>query len=156
MTARVLTLEEAETRGLLTDAKHGIHTFSNGTAWDCWASGNCFDCWHWDPDEAGACAFEAAAFLGMVTPDLAQMFGWVQNPEYADYVGKSDPPGSHRHGWHAPDQCAFFRRRTNDDEGENPPPPEPDPCQLVLLADPTEDAARLLADCEPVSVEVFA
>lgn len=140
-----LTFNQAAERGLLVKEK-GVHTFSNGTAWDCWADSNCYECWHWDPDTAGAkCAFESAAFLDMVTPDLARLFGWIQNPEYADYVGEYDPPGSHRHGWDAPDTCAFFRAKSDDDGKDNPPPPEPDPCQLVLIADPTEDLALAAA-----------
>lgn len=136
------TLAEASARALLADAGQGIHTFSNGTEWECWADPNCLTCWHWNPECAGeGCAFEGAALLDMVSPDLARLFGWIQDPEYADYVGPSDPPGSHRHGWDAPQACPFFRDRTNDDGGDNPPPPDPDPQQLVLLADPTEDLA---------------
>lgn len=143
------TLEQAQKRGLLVDEKRGIHTFSNGTDWECWASGNCYECWHWDEDCAGGrCGFEGAAVIGLVSPELARMFGWIQKPEYADYVGKSDPPDSHRHGWDKPDQCAFFRSKTDDNGDDNPPPPEPDPLQLVLLADPTEDIGQV-ATCDP-------
>ena len=131
---RPMTMDEAETRRLLVDAKLGIYTFSNGTAWECWASGNCYDCWHFDPDAVGQCAFESAAFLGLVSPALALLFGWTQDAEY-------DTPDDHRHGWNEPDRCTFFRRRTNDDGGDNPPPPDPDPLQLVLIADPSEDVA---------------
>lgn len=139
------TLDQARKRGLLAAEKHGIHTFSNGTAWDCWASGNCLDCWYWDPDQAGAlCAFEAAAFLGIVSPELAQLFGWIRNAENAQ--------DGERFGWDAPDECRFFRSRTDDNGDDNPPPPDPDPLQLVLLADPTEDVALLVADRELVEV----
>lgn len=143
------TMAQAETRGLLVPEK-GIHTFSNGSDWDCWASGNCFECWHYDAERAldESCAFEAAAQMEMVTPELARLFGWIQNPEYADYVGPSDPPKSHRHGWDAPETCAFFRAKTDDEGHDNPPPPEPDPLQLVLLADPTEDIGQI-ATCDP-------
>lgn len=126
-----ITLPEARKRGLLTDEKHGIHTFSNGTSWHMWADGNCYECRHYDPDQAGAlCAFEAAAFLHIASPDLARMFGWAQHTEQYGPLS----------GWRAPEQCACFRRRTNDDGEDNPPAPDPDPCQLVLIADPTEDA----------------
>jgi hypothetical protein len=137
-------MAQAEKRGLIV--KDGIHTFSNGTEWECWASGNCFDCWHYDAKEMGACAFEGAALMSAVSPDLARFFGWTQDAKW-------DTPDDHRHGWDSPDQCACFRERTDDDGNDNPPPPEPDPTQLVLLADPTEDAAlaRLMPERETVS-----
>lgn len=112
-----------------------VHTFSNGTDWECWASGNCFQCRYWDEDKAGAlCAFECAASLHSVSPKLAALFGWTHNEKYGP-----------RDGWHAPDRCAFFSPRTDNDGNDIPLPPEPDPLQLNLLADPTEDAARLFA-----------
>lgn len=136
------TLEEAEERGLLTAVKGtDVHTFSNGSEWDDWSSSNCHRCKFFDPDKAGAlCAFEAAAFLHLVTPELASLFGWTQDAQY-------DKPDDHRDGWDAPDSCRFFASRDerNDDErnddDETPPPVPSDPAQLNLLADPTEDAA---------------
>lgn len=127
------TIPEAESRGLLAKSGAGIHTFSNGSSWDYWADANCFECWFWEPDGTAGelCAFEGAALLGMASPDLARMFGWAQHTaEYGE-----------RFGWRPPAQCAFFRSRKRDDGEDNPPPPDPDPTQLVLLADPTEDAA---------------
>jgi hypothetical protein len=139
-----LTFNEAKARGLLMPK--GIHTFSSGSEWDGWASDNCFDCWHFDPDVAGAkCAFESAAFLGMVTPDLARMFGWIQATEQYGPLS----------GWRSPETCAFFRARTDDDGEDNPPPPEPDPRQLVLIADPTEDLA-LAATMRPERAPAIA
>lgn len=136
------TFDDAAKRGLLVDEKQGIHTFSSGSHWDGWASHNCFECWHYDPDVAGAkCAFESAAWLNMVSPDLARLFGWIQDAQY-------DEPNDHRHGWDEPEACPFFRSRTDDNGGDNPPPPEPDPLQLVLLADPTEDLGQVAA-CDP-------
>lgn len=143
------TMLQAEERGLVGKPftvharAQGIHTFSNGSEWDGWASGNCFECWYYDVECAGAlCAFEAASFLHMVTPDLARLFGWTQRTE--EYGPAS--------GWEPPQTCPFFRARADDDGDDNPPPPPPDPAQLVLIADPTEDAA-LITDA-PVLVEV--
>jgi hypothetical protein len=134
------TLAEAEDRGLL--ASPGVSTFSNGSAWHSWADrpGACFTCRFYDANELGAaCAFEGAAFLHMCSAELRAMFGWLKHPE---------------HGYHVPpQQCPFWRSRTSDgDTDDRPPPPEPDPHQLVLIADPTEDAALLVATPEPVLV----
>ena len=150
MSAIPPTFDEASTRGLLEARKgYDIHTFSNGTHWDGWADSNCYDCFFYDMEASGGmCAFESAAFLGMVSPSLALLFGWTLNPEYADHVNKGDPPDSRRHGWDEPQQCAFFRRRTNDDGEDNSPPPATDPLQLVLIADPSEDAATITAVVE--------
>jgi hypothetical protein len=139
------TLPEAIERRLTVLNEQAIHTFSNGTAWDCWADSNCYECWHWDAETAGAaCAFEAASFLHIASPDLARMFGWVQRTE--QYGPQS--------GWQPPDQCAYFRPKRRDDGEENPPPPDPDPRQLVLIADPTEVIAGLVP--EPVEIAVPA
>lgn len=143
---RPINLDEAEGRRLLVDDDHGIHTFSNGTDWECWASGNCLKCWYWPPDgPAGEfCAFEAASLLHSVSPELARLFGWAQMEKYATYDAPRDPKGSHRHGWIKPDECPCFLERPEKGEGgddDPPPPPRPDPTQLVLIADPTEDAS---------------
>jgi hypothetical protein len=79
------------------------------------------------------CAFEAASLLGIVSPELATMFGWIQ----------SETQYGPRDGWDAPKRCAFFLKRQDGDD--SPPPAPPDPAQLVLLADPTEDAAMIRA-----------
>lgn len=133
------TLEEATGRGLIV--KDGICTFSNGTAWDCWADGNCYECRHYDIDGTAGemCAFEGAALLGMVSPDLARMFGWTED---AEYPGEFDEP----------ETCRFFRQR-RDENDDTPEPPEdsPDPAQLVLLADPTEDAMHIVNAPVPVA-----
>ena len=127
-------MDDAVSRHMLAEYGEGIHTFSNGTDWECWADGNCYQCAYWDADTMGAaCAFEGAAFLDLVAPELAQLFGWIQRET------KYGP----RSGWDAPDSCRFFRNRTNDDGTDYIPPPEPDPRQLVLFADPTEDAALI-------------
>lgn len=145
---RPLTLDEATARRLtVLPPEKGIYTFSNGTAWDCWASGNCYDCWYYADVAGEGCAFEGAALMGVVSPDLARLFGWTQNAKY-------DKADDHRHGWHAPDRCPFFRARLNDDGEDNPPPPDPDPLQLVLLADPSEDAALVVASETPELCEV--
>lgn len=126
-----ITLVEARRQQLL--AKHhtlGVYTFSNGDEWRSWADQNCYECAHYDPDVAGLCAFEPAAFMHIVTPDLARLFGWLQDAQY-------DEPDDHRHGWKAPQTCPFLKRRNDDDR---PPAPDPDPLQLVLIADPREDA----------------
>jgi hypothetical protein len=134
------TLAEAQARGLLTADDKGIHTFSNSDTWFSFAARNCDECRFWSEDVAGQwCAFEAAAFLHRVSPDLARLFGWTASTKYAD-------------SWDEPEQCAFFRR--SDDDGERGPLPDPDPAQLVLIADPTEDAALLTAVDLPELVEV--
>ena len=132
------TMAEAHARGLVAQPftkgarQGGIHTFSNGTEWDLWAEPNCFSCRYWDKDTAGAlCAFEAAAFLDMVTPELASLFGWIQRET------KYGPQS----GWDAPESCRFFADREDSDGNDIPPAPEPDPRQFVLFGDPTEDAA---------------
>lgn len=133
--SRPPTMDEAEKRGLIADEGKGIHTFSNGTEWDGWASGNCLnDCRYFDPDAAGAlCAWECAAFLKMVTPELSELFGikreWKKASDGIDYPVTTD--------------CRFFRPKHDDDGKEVPIPPDPDPLQLCLLADPTEDAALI-------------
>lgn len=154
MSRRPITLHDAEVRGLLRADGAGIYTFSNGTEWEIWAEGNCFECMYWDYDgPAGKyCAFEAASMLHIATPELAEMFGWLQNPKYANYRAPHDK-GERCCGWASPDQCACFKQRERDDDGNDlPPPPPPDPLQLVLIADPTEDAAALI----DAPVEAFA
>jgi len=99
-----------------------IHTFSNGTEWECWASGNCLTCRWWDEHACGAlCAFEGAAFLHFVTPDLARMFGWTHaRTEYGPLSG-----------WEAPYRCAFhWQRRDDDDYSEDPVPTCPETLNL--------------------------
>lgn len=136
------TLADAEARGLL--AKKGIHTFSNGTEWEYWASGNCLSCWFYrlDGDAGEFCAFEAAALLDTVSPELATLFGWKRHEQYAD-------------SWVSPDECTFFKERPDGDD-DSPPPPPVDPLQLNLLADPTEDAALIVAVDSPELAEVNA
>jgi hypothetical protein len=134
-----ITIEEAEERHLLTDdKKKAVHTFSNGSEADCWLSNNCYECWFYPPEGPAGdlCAFEAAAFIGMVTPELARMFGWIQDMKY-------DKPDDHRFSWDPPEQCPFFQQRPDkgDDGDTPPPPPDPDPDQIVLIVDPTEDLA---------------
>lgn len=121
------------------DAK-GIHTFSNGTEWECWASGNCFECkWYELDGEAGEwCAFEYAALVASVTPRMAALFGWVQRT--TEYGWRS--------GWDAPNTCPFFSQRTDDDDGGRSQIVPPDPAQLVLIADPTEDIALAKAPAQ--------
>lgn len=136
------TLEKA-TR-MLAKPGEDIHTFCNGSHWEGWASHNCFECRWYDWDAAGAsCAFEGAALLGVVSPELAEMFGWVQK---ATQYGPRD-------GWEEPEQCAFFREKPDSDEDDRERPTEPDPDQIVLIADPTEDIARV-ADA-PIPAEHF-
>ena len=66
-------------------------------------------------------------------------FGWT---EYAEYPGE----------YEAPQACRFFREQRDDTDGPQPRGDSPDPLQLVLLADPTEDAATITN----ADVEVFA
>ncbi|HEX6924259.1 MAG TPA: hypothetical protein VF167_02460 [Longimicrobiaceae bacterium] len=142
------TLAEATERNLLTQTDHaGIHTFSNGSEWDIWADRNCHRCRFWTADvyHEDDCALPDAGFLGMVTPELARVFGWGRDPDVAAKYGE-------RSAWSYPDDCPWRQLRDDRDDGTDPPPPEPDPHQLVLLADPTEDAA--LIQQAPVPQEV--
>jgi len=139
-----ITIEDAEERGLLAfKPAKGIATFSNSDHWDSWASVNCFVCRFYDPNKAGAlCAFEGAALIGLVSPDLARMFGWIENEKY---------PGE----FDEPQECAFLKRRDDhDDDHPRPPAPDLDPLQLVLIADPTEDAS-VITQAEPAPAEVL-
>ncbi len=106
----------------------GIHTFSNGTAWEMWAHGNCFSCRYFDAEGACGeyCALEGAAILGLVTPELAKLFGWTQTTtQYGP-----------RYGWEPPQTCRFWRDKT-DDDGNPADPRVPDLCPetLSLFAD---------------------
>lgn len=102
----------------------GIHTFSNGSEWDSWASGNCHRCRWFNAEIAGKdCAFECAAFIHKVSPDLALQFGWTQRTtEYGPLSG-----------WRAPEECAFFRDVDDNSDGESSPPPFVDPSQFTFL-----------------------
>lgn len=109
----------------VTLAKDGgeIHTFSNGSEFMSWAANNCDRCKWFDPEKAGQCAFEAAAFLHMVTPELARLFGWIESAEY---------PGD----FDAPDECAFFVDKDKRDPDREPRrAPDPSPSNLSLFAD---------------------
>lgn len=138
--SKPITLDEARQRGLLV-AGEGVHTFSNGTDWECWASANCWECSHYDWDAVGACALEGASQLGIASGALVQLFGWRQHETYRD-------------SWIKPDVCRFFHQRRDGENGQPVPPPFVDPAQLVLLADPTEDAAMIQQ--APVLKEVTA
>jgi len=110
----------------------GVHTFSNGTDWDLWAEQNCFTCRWYDLEGVVGefCAFEGAALLHMVTPELAALFGWQQTtPEYGL-----------RFAWKAPRTCAFWTDKT-DDNGEMVDPRVPSICTETL---PLFDDAALL------------
>ena len=123
------TLDEARTRSLI--AEKGIHTFSNGSEWECWADNNCFECRSYDMDQIGLCAFVDAALMHGVSPALALLFGWTQ---HADYPECYEPPKA----------CRFFAHEDSDNDGpRRSQTPPVDPRQLVLLADPTEDAAMI-------------
>lgn len=140
---------EAQKRGLLaTDKEQAIHTFSNGTEGHGWMEDQCCVCAYWPPEgPAGEyCALECAMMLGQVSPELVQLFGFKQRET------KYGP----RSGWDMSSQtCGFFKEKPDSDDGEwTPPPPPPDPNQLVLLADPTEDAVTI--QNAPVQVEVPA
>ena len=131
---------------ILAASGKGVGTFSNGADWEYWADRNCHECRFYKADgKAGElCAFEAAAFIGIVSPELAKLFGWLKDEKWPD-----------PDGWGPPEQCAFFRNREDkDEEGEASPAPFVDPAQLVLLADPSEDAS-MLANA-PTTDEVLA
>lgn len=139
------TVKQGYARKLI--AEPGIHTFPNGSSWEDWADANCYRCRHWNDDGVGRCAFEYAAFVGQASPALAQLFGWTQDPKW-------DRADDHTIGWSAPDSCAFFLNR-DERGGDRPRRTKPqNPRQLVLIADPTEDAAILTN--APVPVEVMA
>ena len=132
MSATVNRLPPTLEQVTLAPLGDGIHTFSNGTEAEGWMSGNCFGCHFYDLEGVLGehCAFEGAALLGGVTPELATQFGWTQNPAYTG-----------PHGWHPPARCPYFA-----DRGQ--PKPEPvDPRQLPLLdLDADGQPARLSCD----------
>lgn len=107
----------------------GIHTFSNGEEWYSWADRNCYACRWWDEESIGSCALEGLAFIGKVSPALAALFGWTQDPEYPEC-------------WRKPKQCAFFAQRRGDGgEDDRPVAPTIDPAQLTFL--PPDDFAGI-------------
>ena len=128
---------DALARGLIAKEGDAIHTFSNGTEGYGWMDCYCYECAYYPPDgPAGEyCALECALLLGEVSPDLARLFGFEQR----------EPKYGPRDGWCMGEQsCRFFKQKEDRGDGEwTPPPPPPDPNQLVLIADPTEDAAVL-------------
>lgn len=130
------TMEQCESRGLVAEEGCGVHTFSNGTEWECWADSNCFQCKWWSIEKVTDCAWDVYAQIDLVSPAMALLFGWTQDPEYANHKSKSDKVAG-RHGWEPPQSCRFFVDKDSD-EGKRPTPPDPDPLQLVLIADPTE------------------
>jgi hypothetical protein len=97
------------------------------TEQDILADSNCLECKYYDLEGVAGemCAFEGAMMIDMVSPVLAQMFGWAQTEtEYGP-----------RDGWEEPEQCAFFAARS-DDDGERTPRPKPIcPATLSLFAD---------------------
>ena len=127
------TFDEATARGLIVEK--GIDTFSNGSEWECWADSNCLACQHYDMERIGLCAFEGAALMQSVSPALALLFGWT---EHAEYLGSYQPPQS----------CRFFADGDSDEDGPRRRATPIDPRQLVLLADPNEDAAMIDGDVE--------
>lgn len=134
-----LTVAEAKAQNLL--AEKGIYTFSNGSEWEGWAEGNCMECRWYDWDAMGACAFEASVMFRAVSPALAVLFGWTER--------------EHSPGWYdAPEQCAFFAQQRGDDDDTPPNTTPADPRQLVLLADPTEDAAIITHATAEAPMEV--
>lgn len=138
------TMDEAEKRGLLElDRAKAAHTFSNGEEGYGWMDNNCHGCAFFDKEcMGGLCAFEGAAQMHCASADLLRLFGWTESTEY---------PGS----FHAPETCAFFREREKGDNGEDIPlPPPPDPTQLILIADPTEDLAQFPDRLAPVEAAV--
>lgn len=132
-------------KGVIGD---GIHTFSNGTEWELWADGNCLTCRFYELEgNAGEfCAFEGAAPLDGISPDLARLFGWLYSAENeAKYGIKS--------AFDSPETCRFHRDRTDDQDGGRSQDAPHDPAQLVLIADPTDDIALpRLPIPEPVEV----
>jgi hypothetical protein len=134
-------LDDAYERGLVTELGKGVLTFSNGSEWDSWSTKNCARCKFFDPGAMGAlCAFEAAAFMHIASPELVRMFGWIED---AEHPGEFDKP----------ETCAFFKDKDDRDE-DRPSSPPTDPRQLVLIADPTEDAALITGAPLLVEVEV--
>ncbi len=131
------TLDEAMARGLIVEK--GIHTFSNGSEWECWAGSNCDACRHYDMERIGRCAFEGAALMHSVSPALALLFGWSQHTEYPECY---EPPQS----------CRFFADGDSDEDGPRRRATPVDPRQLVLLADPSEDAAMI----DDASITIYA
>lgn len=78
-------------------------------------------------------------------PILARAFAFKPgNPDFPDEWIQDDNGDNPR--------CTAFIEDDHDDDWE--PPPSPDPTQLVLIADPTEDIANITP--APKEVEVFA
>ena len=127
-----IDLDDAYEMDLVTEPRKGVHTFSNGSEWDSWSTNNCSRCKFYDRDMMGAqCAFEGAAFMHIASPDLVRMFGWTEDAEFPGHFNR-------------PETCSFFKDKDDRDE-DRPPAPPVDPRQLVLIADPTEDAAIITA-----------
>jgi len=131
---------------LAKSPSEGLHTFSNATEGLGWMEHNCFRCWHYEHEEPAGelCTFEMAAMVSLVSAPMMRHFGWVEDAEYPDC-------------YEPPDTCAQLspRPERNDDDNDGPAPERPtppDPRQLVLIADPTEDAAQIVHAPEPVGV----
>lgn len=119
-----------------------VRPFSNGSEADCWEARNCDRC-ALNGYRRGKepCELEEAISMGRITGTIPSVIAAEYGAEIrvGKYGGFCDLPA----------QCPkFIERNDDDDRDDNPEPPQPrpvvhDPRQLVLIADPTEDAARL-------------
>lgn len=106
------TLPDLVRSPLLSDFGNGVDL----TITDCGAHTDCWDCQFYDvgPEADGGehCAMEAAAIIGIVTPELARLFGWIERES----------------GWFgAPARCPWFAAK------DAPAVPFDDPAQLDML-----------------------
>lgn len=108
----------------------GVIPFSNGSEYFDWRARNCDRCvLDGYRRDRKPCAMEEAlsmgTILGTIPVAMAERVGATVRGDYCDM----------------PVQCRYFR----DEDAHDVPPdvPDPDPAQLVLLADPTEPFANL-------------
>ena len=106
---------------------------SNGSEGDSFQAAFCERCVHDKAARAGryedGCLILARAlFLRREDPNYPKE--WV-----VDDDGRSNP------------RCLAFREEGGD--GDRPAPPDPDPRQLVLITDPSEDIALVVAPAPP-------
>lgn len=111
---------------------------SNGSEGDCFMAQFCERCVHDRSARAGDYANGCQILC-------RSLFFGVDDPDYPKEWVEDDDGRSPR--------CTAFL--SEDDGDACPPAPDPDPRQLVLIVDPTEDLAAFPVET-PEPVEVFA
>ena len=125
----------------MTDELRFARPFSNGEEYRNWTARNCDRCaLNGYRFGIAPCEFEENLSIGTITGkvsvDIATHYGATEDEDGPDYIKM-------------PTQCGKFRFTSDDDTQPPPAPPEPDPRHLVLLADPTEDAATIQTATPP-------